>query len=684
MSKKRSKGKPKSSRPAARSKGRPSSRGKRTTTGKSKARSKKVAGAKTPAPPPLPHNLKAGFWKENILAGLILLALPFVLYGASIGYGYVLDDKIVLSENLFVKKGFAGIGDIFSTESFSGYEFFGNNQGAVTGGRYRPLSLATFAIEYAFVELKPGLSHFINILLYALTGLLIFRLFSLFFLKKEGISRYLGIPFLAAALFLLHPVHTEVVANIKGRDEILAVLLGLAAIYFSYRYWAKPHVIPLVLSGILFLLALFAKENAITLVPLVPLTFWFFCRSRKRELLIMTLPLLIASAVFLYARMNALGYFLTSGKEVTSIMNNPFYGVGTGDKYATIFLTLGKYIQLLFVPHPLTHDYYPYQIPIIGWGDWRALLSLAFYLGLAYLAFRTFKQRSPLSWGILFFLATLSVTSNLFFPIGAFMNERFIYLPSLGFCILLAWLLVEKLPGWQPAWGKTAGIALLGIFALGFAIKSFTRVPDWKDHYTLNQAAARVSVNSARANSYMAYSMYLASRETSDRQKKDSLLTHAFPYVDRALKIYPTYTDAVNCKGGLLSGKYQLDKDLDALLDGFHDLLFRAHVPFFDQYMAYLNKREDPNKLVAFYHKAGFQVLAEKKRNYPIALKYLKWAQELQPQNGQILEDLAITYFRSRNYQQVIETGNAAVSYGVATPKLREFVELARGKIAGK
>jgi tetratricopeptide (TPR) repeat protein len=302
------------------------------------------------------------------------------------------------------------------------------------------------------------------------------------------------------------------------------------------------------------------------------------------------------------------------------------------------------------------------------------LISLLLYAGLAYVAFRGLKTKSPVSWAIIFFVLTMSITSNIVFPVGTFMNERFMYLPSLAFCVLVAWVLVEKLPDWQPGWGKTAGMALLALMVLGFGIRSYTRVPAWENEFTLNEAAIKVSTNSARANSYMGYSLYRKGLEEPNATTKDSLFRAALPYVNRALEIYPEYTDAITAKGGVISGIYQLDRELDPLLDGFYDLLARAHVPFIDEYMVYLNPRADGNKLADFYHRAGFELLAQQKKNYPLALRYLKWGQEVQPNNPRILEDLAITYYNSGNYQMVLNTGASAAQFGVETAKLNEYI----------
>jgi hypothetical protein len=94
---------------------------------------------------------------------------------------------MVYWQNAYVQKGFAGIRDIFGADSFMGYFQKKENLNLLEGGRYRPLSLATFAAEVGiFGKDHPGISHFINILLYGLTGILLYRIVLNFFPAKEG------------------------------------------------------------------------------------------------------------------------------------------------------------------------------------------------------------------------------------------------------------------------------------------------------------------------------------------------------------------------------------------------------------------------------------------------------------------------------------------------------------------
>jgi hypothetical protein len=246
----------------------------------------------------------------------------------------------------------------------------------------------------------------------------------------------------------MHPLHSECVANIKGRDEILALLGCLGAVYATLKYFDSNRIGWLFLSSFCLLLGMLSKENALTFLFVVPLTVWAFTSVPLSRIGAATIPLFIAVVIFVLVRFNALGFMLDHGKAVTDLMNDPFLDMNLGQKLATIFLTLGWYIKLLFVPYPLTHDYYPYHVPKVGWTDWRAIASLVLYLGMGVWAVLNIGKKRVMAYSILCWIATLSIVSNIFVSVGSFMNERFAYMPSIAFCLAFGWFFAYKLPDW--------------------------------------------------------------------------------------------------------------------------------------------------------------------------------------------------------------------------------------------
>ncbi len=496
--------------------------------------------------------IEATSWLTNSRLHIILIfVLSFVLYANTLTHDYALDDSIVIIENEFTKKGLNGIGDIFGYDTFMG--FFGKEKNLVAGGRYRPMSLVTFAVEWQFFGKNPSVSHFINILLYGLAGMVLYLLLlKLFQTRNEG--KYLTAYFIALAatmLFIAHPIHTEAVANIKGRDEILALLGSLTALYWTLLYIQTKQTKFLIGSAVVFFLALLSKENSITFLAVVPLALFVFTKNKMREIALVTLPYVVIAVVFIAIRSSVLGAAAGIGEEAQELMNNPFVGLNASERYGTIFYTLGKYIQLLIFPHPLTHDYYPRHIEVMNFGNWQVLLSLSIYVILGIYALLRLPKRDPVAFGIIYFIATLSIVSNLVFSVGTNMSERLVFMPSVGFCLIMAVLAERFLPLKTLEKSKfPMALAAISVVVLLFSIKTIVRNPAWKDNYTLFKTDIKTSVNSAKLNNAMGgVTIDEANKLDANDPNRAAMYNEAITYLAKAIEIHPTYANAY-----LLSG----------------------------------------------------------------------------------------------------------------------------------
>lgn len=642
-------------------------KGKKTSVSKA---TKPNSAAAPKAQEPIIPLLSPRFLQQNIVPIGLLLLLAFALYFLCISYGYVLDDQIVIQDNDFTKKGFGGIRQIFSTDSFQGY--FKTKKDLLEGGRYRPLSIATFAMEYGIMgATNPQVSHFFNILFYALTGILMFRVFTALFPSEPESKWYFSLPFVASALFLLHPLHTEAVANIKGRDEILALFFSVAALWAALKWHDHRTFIWRFGAGFFLFLGMLSKENAITFVFVIPLTMWFFTRLSVGDCVKIAMPLLAAALIFIFIRARVLGYFLNPGKEITDLMNNPFYGMTMGERLATISLTLGWYVKLLVFPHPLTHDYYPYHVPKVNWSDMKALGSAVLYAGMAAVALLQLQRRNVISWFFIFFIATISIVSNLFFSVGTFMNERFVYMPSMGFCLLLAWILTQWMPkkfGEKSNSFTILGTGVLALVAAGYAIRTVTRIPDWKDALTLNGSAIKVSPNSARANCFITTALFeQVYKKSNNLDEKKALLKQMDAYITRSLEINPNYSSAMVMQAGIAGEIFQNDHQLDKLFNTFGEILEKkADLKYIDDYMEYLKGRGNMDKYTSFCHRIGYELFFEKKKDFPNAIKYLNYGLGYDTYNYRLLKDMADVYLakgdaaKSAEYLERLKSAKAA------------------------
>jgi hypothetical protein len=490
------------------------------------------------------------FFTNKRLHLIILFIFGFLLYANTITHEYTQDDAIVITDNDFVKKGFLGIGEILGNDTFLG--FFKVEKSLVAGGRYRPLSLVTFAIEYQLFGESPKVSHFINVVLYALTGMLLYLVVLQFFHNKSTSEGYF-IALATAMLFIAHPIHTEAVANIKGRDEIMALLGSLGALYFTLKYAFKGSFSHLIFAGVCFFLGILSKENTITFLAVIPLAMFVFTKTEVSKIGISTGVLVASAAIFLILRSTILGDASSlSANENMELMNNPYLkwngsqyiAFSAVEKFGTIFYTLGKYLILLIFPHPLTHDYYPPQVRMMTFGDWQVILTLLVYVGAGIYALMRLPKKDPIAFGIIYFIATLSIISNLVFPIGTNMSERFMFMPSVGICLIAA-VLLYKLTNKRVMKFSDLKLALpiIALFLIGFSVKTITRNKAWKSNYTLFSTDIHTSINSAKLNNAMGGITIEEANKPENATQKAALLDQAIQYAQKARDLHPTYAN---------------------------------------------------------------------------------------------------------------------------------------------
>lgn len=519
---------------------------------------------------------------------LIILLLVCVFYCDTLTLNYALDDRMVIMESKPVLQGgWEGVKSIFTEDTFSG--FFGGEHSLVAGGRYRPLSQFSFLLEvqlfgkdvveqigdlndynnlhksgndqYFADSHLPVVSHFFNLIYFALLCLLVYYVLKMVFNRYTGEKWYISLPFLAALLFAIHPIHTEAVANVKGRDEIFAMLGAMGALWCCLKYADNHKWWYLLLAFVAMLFGMFSKENAITFLAVVPLTLYFWNNEnvRKIDYLWTLLPLILASAIFIIVRYQVLGSMMPED-QTQNILNNPFVNSSKPDELATVFITWAVYLKLLVFPHPLTHDYYPWQMQVTSFANPLVWLVLVACVALIFFAIRGLRKRTIPSYAILFFIITFSITSNFLFNVGTFMNERFVFIPSLGFSLLVAYAFYRLMDAKSVSLQKVSMGALM-LICLLCGIKTVTRNLVWKDDITLFTTDVKTSSNSIKCNISAGGScLQLWKKHHKERDKM-----MAYDYLQKALKLDNNALNAYILLGEL------------SFLDGNYDLSYQSY-----------------------------------------------------------------------------------------------------------
>lgn len=564
---------------------------------KQKAKAQQHSSISTP-------ELATGSFKINRILGLILFVFSFLIYSNTINHDYALDDVACIQQNKFTKMGFAGIPSMLKTFYWQGY--WDQNSGV-----YRPLSMITFAVEYQFFKDNPHVSHFISVLLYALTIVLLFHVLRLLFTDGSVIF-----PFAVTLLFAAHPAHTEVVANIKSRDELLCFIFFLFTLSNILLYIQKNLNKNLILALVCFFLSLFSKEGALVYLGIIPLTLYFFTTADNKKIIRITVQLGAVALAFI-----ALHEYVISHGPPThtySYHDNALVAApNPASRLATAILILGYYLKLLFIPHPLSYDYSFNQFPATGFGNPVVLLSLFIHMGLLIYALRSFKLKTMYAYIILFYLTGMSMVSNVFMLIGATMADRMLYSPSLAFSIGVAWFILSytksdlkektflSFTGFYKSNSKP--LLMILVIVLAFSAKVFTRNGDWENNFTLFAKDVKASPGSSRTHyNYGTELMFRKAFTENDSLKKMGIL-------DDVIK------------------ELEISARIDSIDPG-----------------TYLNLS------TAYYQR----------KNYLKAIETASLATRYNPNDGKAYSTLGNSYYRIGNYDLAIESLRSAIAKG--------------------
>jgi len=486
--------------------------------------------------------------RSHLYILIFLAAFCFLLYANTIPNDYSLDDELVTWTNPQVSKGIKALPEIFTTFYYQA----SGNVGTIAFG-YRPLAKATFAIERSIFGVNPHISHFINILLYIATAWLLYLILRRLFRQSHWIF-----PLTITLIFLAHPLHTEVVASLKNREELLAFLGALGGMWFFLDYANSGKIKHILLGTFCFLLGYISKSSIMPFLLIYPLTLYFFTDVKSRQLVVITIVSLL---VFIIAQLGPM-LFLPEPIHSNALVENPLYlEKNLMTRVATGFVGLLHYLGLLFWPSPLLFYYGYDMIPVASFANPVAFFSLILHLALLAIAIVLFRKKHILSYAILFYLVSIAMYSNILVPVVGIVGDRFAYIASLGFAIAIGWIIFrivqgksrKTISGYKPSAGI---IILLLIILIPYCIVTIDRNKDWKNLTTLYEADIPYLERSVKANTqYAGNLMYNAFNIAQKQGRLPSLenINKMIKHYNLSLKILPDYYDALNGLGTVYS-----------------------------------------------------------------------------------------------------------------------------------
>jgi len=485
-------------------------------------------------------------------------AVAVAVTAGSLGHSFTYDDRAIIVENERVRDP-ARFLDVLTTN------YWGASWNA---GLYRPVTMATYALQHAVHGLAPLGYHLVNVSLHAAASVLLL-------VAARRALRRAGVALVAAAVFAAHPVHVEAVAGVVGRAELLAAVGVFGALLLaSPRAAADPSPLRAVGALLVLALALGSKESAAVFVAWYAA--WRFFDGRwGRGTIVFAAAACAVTLGFVAAKLAVTG---TLGVPAASIpfVNNPLAHVGTSERVATSLALLARGVGLLVWPATLRHDYSHAQVPLAdGFSDPGVVVgavvlasALAVPAGIAAARLRRSatapgqagKRAGAMAAAVggVWFVSSWLPTSNLVVPIGTIFAERLLYLPSAGF-VLLAFGAVDR--WWRVPASFSVAVAAVAVAALGW--RAIERTAVWKDDRTLYEDGVRTSPSSARTHLELGKLLYNRSLEAAGADKRE-LEDRAFAELEAGMDIVSDADPVASlARALLLEGRYRDEEALE-------------------------------------------------------------------------------------------------------------------------
>lgn len=430
------------------------------------------------------------------LAVAVPLAVAVIAYVNTLANGFVLDDWHLVVENAAVRR--LDVAALFARATVTG-----------GGAFYRPLGLLSFAVEHALFGMRPAAMHLGSLVYHLLAVAAVF-----------GFARRVGGVRLATAtalLFAAHPVHTEAVSGLANRPEVMATALYVTVL--SLELSSLRDRWRIVVENLLFLAALWCKESAVTLPLAVALVALY---ARKRNALAAAAWLIPALALYLVVRHHALG------RLVYDASFGYFQSQPPSVRVLTLLKIVPSYARLLLWPAVLSADYSRDAIADATTIEWRVVAGAAIVVATLLVAGAGRRRWPRVALGASLFAVAMLPYAHLT-PLGFPIAERYLYLPSVGFCLAAGAAVValaERLARPSLAW------AALGVIAAAMVARTADRNLDWRTPLSLWEATVAVVPQSGFAHANLGLSAYWA----GDRAR-------AIAELRRGIAITPTRHD---------------------------------------------------------------------------------------------------------------------------------------------
>jgi tetratricopeptide (TPR) repeat protein len=448
--------------------------------------------------------------RRDIRSAAAIAIVAALSYANALANRFALDDTNVIQTNPLVHR-FAGVWHAFA------HSYWPEATGA---GQYRPLTMATFAMDWAVSGGGAAWLHAANVLWHVAACLLVWRLLVDLTSPRGAL--------VGASVFAVHPVHVEAVSNLVGRSDVICAAFTIAALLaHRRRQW---------IAIICYAAALCAKESGVTFLGLAVASDLLLAdpRPSPRTAVAPPDPGLPVSArswrwplyggyAAVTAAYGAVLAHLFHDMPLVRVAE-PWQHASTVERLFTVARIVPEYLRLLLFPAQLHVDYMPRLIEVEHGPTVAAAFGLAIVIALSAVVIRTWRRAPVVAFAVVLFACTIAPVANVFFPSGLMLAERTLYLPSVALAILVAWswdqwaasrrlerpavesrVDAEMAIGWAH---RHLPVAAVAVIVCVLAARTWTRTPIWRNDKTMLVASLIGEPESYRVHERAADVMY--------------------------------------------------------------------------------------------------------------------------------------------------------------------------------
>lgn len=471
--------------------------------------------------------------KQDAWNYLLILLLCLLSYYGVTSNGYALDDNYYLTQ--------------IPQEEESIFSVF---QKRFDNVDYRPILVFSYALEKIFnPDMDPGFSHAVNLTLYILICVFLYH-----FLKKLLKDYPSLLILLILTLFILHPIHANVVNNLKSRDNLLSMLFLLISLYslIQVDLSNKLKILFLPIAIFSFVIAIMSKLDSVGLIFLAPLTIFITQKNWK-----FSIGTFVVFSLALFATLSFIHHSVpitnTKGSEVLFTENPLEKYKGFSDKVSFSAITMFEYLKMVLIPDKYFFYYGYNMVPFQSISSIEAIFKIILHLCILVMSvYYFFKKYAIWAFGVLWFYASLFYCSQLYTPVAGIVADRYAFISSAGAIVSVSFLIFELsrlIANYVPKFIKTMPekglqyitLSVVCILSIIFIPKNISRTKNWESILSLLEADMPHLKNSYQANRIAVTHTLQEARNLSQINPNEAEKYYALSlqYSQNAERLYP-------------------------------------------------------------------------------------------------------------------------------------------------